>query len=187
MLKIGNNVSLTGPVTIMTHDYSWKVFKDIDGRILGNQQPVIIGNNVFVGWGAIILAGSIIGDNVIIGAGSVVSGHCESNSVYAGIPAKKIMSMEELIHRREEKQLYEAKQLQQYYEKRTGKQADIKLFESYFPVFTSEYNFEEIKEVFSDRFNLENNAYMTIDYLRHKNKNKFNSFEEFLNDKSDVK
>ena len=101
MLRIGDDVSLTGPVTIMTHDYSWKVFKVMDGRILGNQQPVIIGNNVFIGWGATILAGSKIGNNVIIGAKSLVTSDCESNSVYAGNPAKRIMSIEELASRRE--------------------------------------------------------------------------------------
>ena len=184
MLKIGNNVSLTGPVTIMTHDYSWKVFKDMDGRILGNQQPVIIGDNVFVGWGATILAGTVIEDNVIIGAGSVVSGHCEKNSVYAGTPAKRIMSIEELMSRREKKQLFEAKQMQRIYEERYGKQPDIRLFESYFPLFTSENNMDEIIETFGDRLDLENTRELSIEYLKNKNSSRFNSFEEFLN--SDV-
>ncbi|WP_155840034.1 acyltransferase [Butyrivibrio sp. MC2021] len=181
MLKIGNNVSLTGPVTILTHDYSWKVYKDMDGRILGNQQPVIIGNNVFIGWGATILAGTVIEDNVIIGAGSVVSGHCEANSVYAGVPAKRIMSIEELIERREKRQLTEAKQMQRFYLEKYGKQPDIRLFESYFPLFTSSKNFEEMISIFDDRLSLENNKDVSIHYLKENNKNIFNTFEEFLN------
>ena len=35
--------------------------------------PVIIGNNVWIGGGAILLPGVTIGDNVVIGAGSVVT------------------------------------------------------------------------------------------------------------------
>ena len=50
---------------------------------------------MFIGMRSIILQGTNIGDNVIIGAGSVVSGKVESNSVYAGNPAKKICSLEE--------------------------------------------------------------------------------------------
>lgn len=50
---------------------------------------------MFIGMRSIILQGTNIGDNVIIGAGSVVSGRVESNSVYAGNPAKKICSLED--------------------------------------------------------------------------------------------
>lgn len=59
------------------------------------QKKTVIGNNVFIGMGAIILMGANIGDNVIIGAGAVVSGKVESNSVYAGNPAVRVCSLEE--------------------------------------------------------------------------------------------
>lgn len=58
LLSIGNNVSITQGVIILTHDYSWSVRKqlpDSDGEILGGQSPVRIGNNVFIGMNAIIL------------------------------------------------------------------------------------------------------------------------------------
>ena len=88
-MTIGNDVQITDPVTILTHDYSWSVLKKKYGIIYGNQRKTVIGNNVFIGWGATILGGSHIGDNVIIGANSVVSGNVDSNSVYAGNPARK--------------------------------------------------------------------------------------------------
>ena len=49
-----------------------------------------IGNDVWVGAGAIILAGVEIGDGCIIAAGSVITKNCEEYSIYAGNPAKKI-------------------------------------------------------------------------------------------------
>ena len=45
MLKIGDFVQMTGPVTILTHDYSWSVLKAVYGKILGNQRETFIGNN----------------------------------------------------------------------------------------------------------------------------------------------
>lgn len=84
LLTIGNHVNLTGPITILTHDFSWSVVKGKTGEVLGNEKPVTIGNNVFVGWGATILCGTTIEDNVIIGAHAVVSGHVEGDSVWGG-------------------------------------------------------------------------------------------------------
>ena len=46
--------------------------------------PVTIGNNVWIGGGAILLPGVTIGDNVVIGAGSVVTKDIPSNSVALG-------------------------------------------------------------------------------------------------------
>lgn len=49
LLTIGEHVSITGPVTILTHDYSVGVIKTWShGDVLGAQKPVTIGNNVFL-------------------------------------------------------------------------------------------------------------------------------------------
>ena len=52
--------------------------------------PITIGKNVWIGAGAIILAGVTIGDNAVIGAGSVVTKDIAVNTVVAGNPAVKI-------------------------------------------------------------------------------------------------
>ena len=54
-----------------------------------------IGNNVNIGWNAIIMPGVTIGDNCIIGAGAIVTKNIPENSVAAGIPARVIESIEE--------------------------------------------------------------------------------------------
>ena len=52
--------------------------------------PVVIGNNVWIGGGAILLPGITIGDNVVIGAGSVVTKDIPDRTFAAGVPAKVI-------------------------------------------------------------------------------------------------
>ena len=52
--------------------------------------PVIIGNNVWIGGGAIILPGLTIGDNVVIGAGSVVTRDIPANKIAVGNPCRVI-------------------------------------------------------------------------------------------------
>ncbi len=75
LVTIGNNVTLSG-TTILAHDGSTK-------KSLGYVKvaPVNIGNNVFVGYGSIILPGVTIGDKVIVGAGTVCSKDIPSNVV----------------------------------------------------------------------------------------------------------
>lgn len=52
--------------------------------------PVTIGNNVWIGGGAIIMPGVTIGDNVVIGAGSVVTRDIPSNKIACGNPCRVI-------------------------------------------------------------------------------------------------
>lgn len=53
-------------------------------------RPVQIGENVWVGGGAIILGGVTIGDNAIIGAGAVVTRDVAANVTVVGNPARPI-------------------------------------------------------------------------------------------------
>ncbi|HEY9908946.1 MAG TPA: sugar O-acetyltransferase [Thermosynechococcaceae cyanobacterium] len=60
----------------------------LTGRELGS--PVCIGNNVWIGGGAIVCPGVTIGDNTTIGAGSVVTKDIPSSVVAAGNPCRVI-------------------------------------------------------------------------------------------------
>jgi carbonic anhydrase/acetyltransferase-like protein (isoleucine patch superfamily) len=57
-------------------------------------------NNVLVGMGAIVMDNAVVHSNTIIAAGAVVLENtiCEPESIYAGVPAKKVKSIsKELI------------------------------------------------------------------------------------------
>lgn len=97
LISIGNDFYTSSNIQFITHDGSINVLRncykeyktaDLFGRIS-------IGNNVFIGYGCTILPGSIIEDNVIVGANTVVKGILGRNSVYAGVPARYICSLEE--------------------------------------------------------------------------------------------
>lgn len=53
-------------------------------------KPVIIGDNVWIGGGVIILPGVTIGNNVVIGAGSVVTKDIPDNKIAYGNPCRII-------------------------------------------------------------------------------------------------
>lgn len=185
LLKIGDHVRITHGVIILTHDFSWsvlKTFKSEDlnpGCVLGAISPVKIGNNVFIGMNAMITRGVTIGDNVIIGAGSVVTKDCEPNSVYAGNPARKIMTLREYYDKRLSKQFSEAKVLAKEYLNRFNKKPEKEVFSEYFMLFCTA---DEAKNVPAFNRQLRNccNYDESIAYMSN-NKPMFSSFEEFLN------
>ncbi|MEG8053803.1 DapH/DapD/GlmU-related protein [Sphingomonas aerolata] len=57
-------------------------------RMLEFGRPVIIGRNVWIGGGALILPGITVGDNAIVGAGSVVTRDVRAGATVAGNPAR---------------------------------------------------------------------------------------------------
>lgn len=77
--KIGNDVSFHGNNCIGNNGYS--------------DEAPIIGDNVDIGYGAVIIGGIKIANGIIIGANSVVTkSFDEENIVVAGNPAKKLDS-----------------------------------------------------------------------------------------------
>jgi len=94
LIKIGNHVTITAGVRFITHDGGAWVFRENEPD-LEVAAPIVIGNNVFVGVNSIILPGTIIEDDIVIGANSVVKGHLKKGFVYAGVPIKKIKSIDD--------------------------------------------------------------------------------------------
>lgn len=177
MITIGDHVRITEGVKILTHDYSWSVLKNIGG-VLGASGIVKIGNNVFIGMNTIIERNVKIGDNVVIGAGSVVTKDCESNGVYAGVPAKKLMSINEYFAKRLAKQQEEAKKLAQQYYDRFEQYPNPEIFHEYFMLFETESE-ALLNDVFSNKLELGDTKKLSIEYMK-KYAPEFSNYEEFM-------
>lgn len=92
---IGNNVGLIGKYD---HDYSYvgKSIKDSpwigdrDYQFKGKNLKIVIENDVWIGYGAIIVSGVRIGHGAIVAAGSVVLKDVAPYSIVAGNPARDV-------------------------------------------------------------------------------------------------
>ncbi len=92
-VTIGKNAQIAPNVSIYTAGHPLHP----DSRNSGYEYgiPVTIGDNVWIGGGAIILPGVTIGDNVVIGAGSVVGKDIPDNMLAAGNPCRIIREITE--------------------------------------------------------------------------------------------
>jgi len=93
MISIGNKVTITSGVIILTHDGSTWLMNDDKGRRYLYRR-VEIKNNVFIGVNSVIMPGVKIEDNVIVAAFSIVTKSVPSGVIIAGNPAKIIGSYE---------------------------------------------------------------------------------------------
>jgi acetyltransferase-like isoleucine patch superfamily enzyme len=84
-IKIGSAVKIGDAVYMYDTD-----FHQISPDQPTKRNPILIGDNVWIGSRATILAGANIGDHAVIGAGSVVRGHIPACCLAAGSPAKII-------------------------------------------------------------------------------------------------
>lgn len=91
-ITFGNNV-ICGANSLIT-DFDWHGIDPARRRnYSGDSKPVKIGNNVFIGYGAVILKGVEIGDNSVIGANSVVTKNIPANVIAGGNPCRVIKTL----------------------------------------------------------------------------------------------
>jgi maltose O-acetyltransferase len=91
-VHLGDNLLLAPNVQIYAAYHPTDPTVRLTGQELA--APVKIGNNVWVGGGAIICPGVTIGDNTTIGAGSVVTKDIPANVIAAGNPCRVIRSVD---------------------------------------------------------------------------------------------
>lgn len=178
LITIGNNVTFTNGVRVLTHDFSWIVEKKISGQICGIAKKIVIGNNVFVGMNSTILGGTTIGDNVVIGANSLVTGNIPSNTVCAGNPAKVISKIEDYCEKLKKNQSNEALELARAYYERTNRVPPKEIFHEFFFLF--EDRDCQLCECFENKLKLAGNYEKSKDVFM-KSKPMFKNYDDFLN------
>lgn len=95
LIEIGDNVRITNGVRFVTHDGGVWVLRNLGIKNIDVFGKIIIGNNVHIGWNAIIMPNVRIGNNCVIGAGAVVTHNIPDNSIAVGVPARVIESIAE--------------------------------------------------------------------------------------------
>nr|WP_298927238.1 acyltransferase [uncultured Allomuricauda sp.] len=94
LISIGNKVTITSGVKLLTHDGAAWLIEDEKGR-REHFARVTIGNNVFIGINSIVMPGVVIEDNVIVAAGSVVTKSVPNGLIVGGNPVKIIGKFED--------------------------------------------------------------------------------------------
>lgn len=95
-ITIGDNVMIAPNVIIVDSDFHalwppearWKRCPEDRDR------PVVIGSDVWIGTGAMVLKGVTIGNGAVVGAGSVVTRDVPENTLVAGNPATVVKRLD---------------------------------------------------------------------------------------------
>jgi len=109
-IEVGNNV-IFGPNTTIwssSHNIHSKDFIPYGNKAEDLIAPVIIGDNTWIGLGAVILKGVTIGEGAVIGAGSVVAKSIPPCAIVVGNPGKVInyRDKQEYFRLKSENKLY---------------------------------------------------------------------------------
>ena len=91
-MEFGNSILMAANVQFLGKDDH---ITDIPTKTIwcsgrGDSQKTHVGNDVWIGNGAIIIAGATIGDGAVVAAGSVVTKDVEPCTIVGGNPARKI-------------------------------------------------------------------------------------------------
>ncbi|MDC7996027.1 sugar O-acetyltransferase [Altibacter sp. HG106] len=90
-VQIGNQVMLAPNVQLYTATHPMKAIARHSGTEYA--KPITIGNQVWIGGGAIVCPGVTIGNAAVVGAGAVVTKDVPDNAFVAGNPARVIRTI----------------------------------------------------------------------------------------------
>ena len=92
-VTIGNHVNLAQGITVtaLNHNFIDTTLRIDEQGISTN--PVVIGDDVWIGANAVILPGVTIGRHVVVAAGAVVTKDVPDNCVVGGVPAKVLKDL----------------------------------------------------------------------------------------------
>lgn len=87
-IVIGNDCLISFNVHLRTDMHNYINKADLIREQGFTEKDITIGNDVWIGFGAQIMAGVTIADGCVIGAGAVVTKDTEPYGVYVGVPAQ---------------------------------------------------------------------------------------------------
>jgi UDP-3-O-[3-hydroxymyristoyl] glucosamine N-acyltransferase len=95
-VRLGNNVRFAS-CCVLGHSGVVNMLNRAFGTELDSVGKTDIRDNVFVGYGAIIMPGVTIGPNAVVAAGAVATRNVPPDSIVAGSPARSIGTVDNLL------------------------------------------------------------------------------------------
>ena len=92
-IYVGDHTMFGPHVTVATAGHS--ILPELRRKGYQYNAPVRIGENCWIGAGALIMPGVTIGDNVVIGEGSVVTKDTPSDVIAVGVPCRVLREVDE--------------------------------------------------------------------------------------------
>lgn len=87
-IDIGAHCMIGPETAFVTSTHGGDGAGGISRRII--TRDVVVGDHVWIGARVTLLPGAVVGDGCVVAAGAVVTGECEPQSIYGGVPAKRI-------------------------------------------------------------------------------------------------
>lgn len=117
LIRLGNNVTISGNVVFVTHDNSLSKVSSEYVNLFGY---ITVGDNCFLGQNTTIMYGCTLANNIIVASGSVVcNSFTEENIIIAGNPARKVGTWDSLRNKgsmsMKRKEAFEAAKNKEYW------------------------------------------------------------------------
>lgn len=101
LVSIEDNVMCASGVRFLTHDASINhLMRITPNELMDSVGSIILRENCFIGAFSTLMPNCSVGKNSIVAAGSVVTKHIPDNEVWGGVPARKLMDINELIDKK---------------------------------------------------------------------------------------
>lgn len=95
-IELGERVRVAPRVTFITQTHQvgpTEALRTRRGPETTVLEPIVVGDNVWIGTGATLLPGVHVGNGTVIAAGAVVVEDCKPNCLYGGVPARLIKEL----------------------------------------------------------------------------------------------
>jgi acetyltransferase-like isoleucine patch superfamily enzyme len=96
-IRIGTGVLIAANCAFYPHNHGILPGRPIREQPLQSKGDIVIGDNVWLGTGVIVLGGVKIGEGAVIGAGSVVTRDIPAGAISMGAPARVIRMRSDLV------------------------------------------------------------------------------------------
>jgi acetyltransferase-like isoleucine patch superfamily enzyme len=87
-IEIGSRVQIAPGCGFFPYDHGTDAGTPIVEQPLRSKGPIVVGDDAWLGFGVVVLAGVRIGSGAVVGAGSVVAADVPDGAIAFGVPAR---------------------------------------------------------------------------------------------------